>query len=196
MRKIKVFLILLIFYSIFLMTFVDVSARLLWAGDKMQKYSDTTNKLSFSYPASWKQMTPAEAKQVMGAITSKWLTIVLYDPKDWTQNVNVQVLSPVAAQDLTEAGYKEFLKVLDRRFPQDFPGFRKVSANVGRLLDMASLEYIFEWTRPDGVRLRQKQLRTGKGGREVAITFSSKADLYDKMDKMCFSVIINTLKLD
>jgi hypothetical protein len=161
----------------------------------MRKYSDATNKLSFSYPAAWKEATPAEASQIMGAETSKWLTVVLYDPEDMTQNVNVQVLSPVAAQDLTEAAYGEFLKAMDLQF-SDVPGFRKVSARVGRLLDMASLEYVFEWTGPDGVRLRQQQLRTGKAGREVVITFSARAEAYDKADATCFKVIANTLTLD
>ena len=178
-----------------LVTYLRCGLLVLSAGDDMQQYTDATNKLSFSYPAAWKPMTPAEAKQVMGAVTSKYLTVVLYDPKDWTQNINVQVLSPVAAQDLTEAAYREFLKGMDRQFA-DLPGFRQVSASVGRLGDMASLQYIHEWTRPDGVRLRQKQLRTGKAGREVALTFTASTAVYDEVDKTCFSLIVNTLKLD
>ncbi len=189
MKKIKIFLIT------FLMIFIAILPALLLAGDDMQKYSDATNKLSFSYPVGWKQMTPAEAKQVMGASTSKWLTVVLYDQKDWTQNVNVQVLFPVAAQDLTEPAYREFLKGLDRQLTGT-PDFRKVSAKVERISDMASLEYVYEWTRPDGLHLRQKQVRTGKAGREVAITFTSRADVYEEVDKACFSLIVNTLKLD
>lgn len=161
----------------------------------LQKYSDATNRLSFSYPAAWKQITPAEANRVMGASPSKYLTAVLYDPKDWTQNVNVQVLSPVAAQNLTKEAYGEFLKELDRDF-SGRPGFRKVSASVGPLSDMAALQYVNEWTRPDGVRLRQKQLRTGKGGREIAITFTSRADRYEEVDKACFNIILETLKLE
>jgi hypothetical protein len=164
-------------------------------GAGMRMYSDATNKLSFSYPAGWKEMTPSGARQVMGAETPKWLTVVLYDPEDRTQNVNVQVMSPVAAGDLTEAAYREFLKGMDRHL-SDLPGFRKVSGKVTRLSTMTSLEYVYDTTRPDGVRVRQKQLRTGRGGREVVMTFSSKGELYDQVDKTVFNVIVSTMKVE
>lgn len=195
MRKPKGLFVHSRFCLISLTTFIIISAGLLWAGEKIQKYTDATNKLSFSYPATWKEMTPVEARQAMGAANvSKYLTLLLYDPNDQNQNVNVQVLSPVAAQDISEAAYKEFAKRMD----SDISGssVRKISSKVGRLSDMAFLEYVMEQTRPDGVHLRQKQFRTGKAGREVAITFTSKAALYDKTDKMCFSVIIKTLRID
>jgi hypothetical protein len=160
-----------------------------------RQYSDTMNKLSFSYPAAWKEATPAEVREAMGANTSKYLTVVLFDPQDRTQNVNVQVL-PTAAQDLSEAAFREFVQTMDRGFQNASPGFRKLSSRVGPLRDMASLQYIFEATRPDGVRLRQKQLRTGKPGREVVITFSARAEAYDKADETCFKIITNTLTLD
>ncbi len=163
-------------------------------GGVTREYLDTTNGLSFQYPASWKEMGPAEARRLMGEATSEYLTVVIYDPADRTQNVNVQVL-PTAAKDLSEASYTEFVKEMDRRMPSDFPGFRKLSSRVGPLRDMASLEYVHEWTRPDGVRLRQKQLRTGKAGREVAITFTASAEAYDKADETCFKIIVDTLKL-
>jgi hypothetical protein len=161
----------------------------------IRNYLDTTNNVSFSYPAAWKQMTAAEARQVMGAAnTSKYLTVLLSDPDDPTQNVNVQVL-PTAAEDLTETGYKEFATSLDRQLPSGFPGFMKVTSRVGRLSDMPSLEYLFEATRPDGVRIRQKQLRTGKPGREVVITFSAKSEAYAKTDETCFGMIVKTLSI-
>ncbi len=165
------------------------------APSDLQKYFDPASGLSLSYPGTWKQMTPAEARRLMGGATSQYLTVVIYDPNDRTQNVNVQVL-PTAAKDLSEASYTEFAKEMDRRMPSDFPGFWKLSSRVGPLRDMASLEYVFEATRPDGVRLRQKQLRTGKPGREVAITFTAPAAAYDKADETCFKVIGNTLRLD
>lgn len=160
-----------------------------------RKYTDTTNKLSFAYPSTWKEMTSAEARKIMGANTSKYLTVVLSDPADSTQNVNVQVL-PTAAEELSEAAFREFEASMDRQLPDSFPGFHKLSSRVGRLLDMPSLEYVFEATRPDGVRLRQKQLRTGKPGRELVLTFSARAEKYDAADARCFSIITNTLKLE
>jgi hypothetical protein len=159
-----------------------------------REYLDTTNGLSFQYPAAWKEIGPDEARRVMGAVTSKNLTVLVYDPADWTQNVNVQVL-PTAATDLTEASYSKFEKEMDGSMPSAVPGFRKVSSRVGRLLDMASLEYVWETTRPDGVRLRQMQLRTGKPGREVAATFTARADLYEMSDATCFKIILDTLNL-
>ncbi len=118
----------------FLLIFIASVPVNLCAAGEMQKYSDEKNKISFSYPSGWKQMTPAEAKS-LGAITGKYLTVIIYDPKDWTQNVNVQILYPVAAQDLTEAGYKKFQKRFDRN-PSKMPGFRKISAKVGKRSDM------------------------------------------------------------
>ena len=159
-----------------------------------RQYVEAANGLSFQYPAAWKQMGPDEARRVMGASTSQYLTVVIYDPEDRTQNVNVQVL-PTAAKDLSEASYNEFAGEMDRRMPSDYPDFRKISSRVGRFLDMASLEYVFEATRPDGVRLRQKQLRTGRPGREVAATFTATADLYDRIDATAFKIIVDTLTI-
>jgi hypothetical protein len=159
-----------------------------------REYQDAANGLSLQYPAAWKEMGPAEARQIMGAATSRYLTVVIYDPTDRTQNINVQV-APVDAKDLTEASYREFAKQMDQSMPSGFAGFRKISSQVAPLLDMASLQYVFEFTRPDGVLLRQKQLRTGKPGREVSITMTAKADLYEKTDAACFKTIVDTLKL-
>jgi hypothetical protein len=158
-----------------------------------REYLDRTTGLSFQYPAAWKEMGLDEARRAMGAGTPKYLVALVYDPADWTQNVNVQVLP--TSTELSEAAYREFAGEMDRRMPSEVPGFRKVSSSVGRLLDMASMEYVLETTRPDGVRLRQKQLRTGKPGREVAATFTAREDLYERTDAAVFKVILETLSL-
>jgi hypothetical protein len=159
----------------------------------LRSYSDTENKLSFRYPVTWKEMSPSEARNIMGASTSKYLIVVLYNPDDRTQNVNVQVLSPVSSQDLTEEAYGKFLKNLDKQLPQSY---HKVSGSVGQLSNMASLEYVFDMTRPDGVNIRQKQFRTGKAGREVVFTFTTPVKVYEKNNNDCFNIIIKTLKID
>jgi hypothetical protein len=161
----------------------------------MCTYSDMVNNLSFSYPTAWAEMSSIEATQVMGASAAKYLTVFLYNPKDRNQNLNVQVLS-TTAQDLSEIAFTEFAKEMDRQLPDAFSGFRKMSSRVGRLRDMALLEYVFEGTRPDGVRICQKQLRTGKPGKEVVVTFTAPAEAYDKANEMCFRVIVNSLTVN
>jgi hypothetical protein len=156
-----------------------------------RRYLDAANGVAFEYPATWKQMGPEEARRVMGAGTSNYLTVVVYNPDDQTDNVNVQVL-PTAAKDLTEASYTAFAKQVDGSLGA---GFRKVSSRVGRLGEMPSLEYLVEATRPDGVQLRQKQLRTGKPGREVVLSFTARADRYAQLDAKVFKTIQETLTL-
>ena len=80
-----------------------------------RKHLDAVNRLSFNYPVAWKEMAateakqlmatwkekaPAEGKQLFDGVASKYLTVVVYNPEDWTENVNVQVLTPVASKDL------------------------------------------------------------------------------------------------
>ena len=157
-------------------------------------YTDAKSHIQFRYAPSWQTMAPEEAKRVLGSSTSRFLTVVVYDPADRTQNLNVQVM-PVADTALTETAYQQFLTRLDVDLPKSFPEFRKLSSRVYAIDRRFALEYVFETRRPDGVLLRQRQFRTGSSGREVAITFTARIDRFEAADAICFRIVQESLQL-
>lgn len=158
------------------------------------KYVNAVKGLSFQYPLSWTVMSPEDvAEKTKNQFDTKDAIAFVVNERDPDKNVNIKSF-PVPKDSATTTELLQLEKMLDQQFPQQFTGFKKVSAKVITVAGVKALEYVMDVSRI-GKRFRQKSVLVIKGGRDFVFTFTAPREAFQQSNEVCFKVIIDTVKI-
>ena len=105
------------------------------------KYVNAVKGLSFQYPLSWTVMTPEEVtEKTKGQFDTKDTIVFVVNEKDPDKNVNIKSF-PVPKDSATTAELQQLEGMIDQQYPQQFRGFKKVSAKIITVAGVKALEY-------------------------------------------------------
>lgn len=188
MKKFKLILLVSILILVAFGTLSYLSA--------FQTYSNSQYRFSFEYPEEWSVFSPEEALQATGGRLnpSKNMVVIVANPKDWDQNVNVNVIIGAApGRSVHDYELENLIRMSDRQLSSALPGFKKISAKIITIKDIRGLEYIYEFKRFN-LPMQQKQVTLIGKDRSYVITFTSKKSDFVNANQFCFSKIIASFK--
>lgn len=159
-----------------------------------RQFRDTHLGLSFSYPNDWvvlKRDEIAEKSKGMIGSDNPNLQIAVGNPDDWDQNVTIQVHDMRGQGVMSINDLNQMVSVLDRRMPQQYVGFRKISDRIFTLQGRPVLEYDMMFRRM-GEQMQCKEYVISRPDKAFIVCCTAKKGAFEALDSR-FDLVVTTL---
>lgn len=184
----KSFLVFL--FLLLSLTFAETSI----SGEPSRKFfREEKYNFSFQYPSDWQAYSPDEIMGKTGGLlnVSKNTVVFIANPKDYDQNISIQVIAGKPQGSLNEKQVKDIARKLDGTLPTQFPAFTKLSERVRSVAGRTALEYTFK-SSCAGIQIQQRSIMFLANGKSFIITCTSKEPDFKKLDEMVIPIVIGS----
>ena len=163
----------------------------------LKSYRDDNRGFEFQYPADWQVLNAnelaAKSKNMITAGPGADIVLSVGNPDDWDQNLILKMPGRMDA-DLTKEQLQHFGEQLDQSISSQFENFKKISQGFIKVGAADALEYVMQSSQRGEV-FEQKQVIFTKGGVAFILICTGKSQMFDKLDKEHFQVVLRSLKV-